>query len=611
MASADNADKSSSNITERRQPVKKKPRLSANSSRTSTPNVYSRRSPPREQGRPREPSPIINDNDDNSNNNDEASRSPPRKLKRPGAGARIAASNREAAEAARKRRDEEDKKAVTSRQTHAAELVASHYNAVPERGREWRKTDSQIKGLRSLNNWVKSTLIQKFSLPEDAPPGQSLLVLDMACGKGGDLGKWEKAPVVPGLYVGCDIADVSVEQARIRWDESLRKSRGKGRRGGEEQMQMQAEFYVHDAFSRSLSDIPRIRQVGFNPNAGPAAGAVIQPGMGSGGFDVVSMMFALHYSYESEVLARGMLKNVAGALKKGGRFIGVMPDSDVISATVKRLLLGDKTSPNGKDGVEQSRDGEEEGEIKEGEADEEDDWDPEKPSEPANGVAASGQEVEEEDDWDPEKPSEPQQQQATTANGTAAPNSSDELDVDDWDPEKPSDSTPNATTTSAQPPIHSEQQPNSTSPIQPTPSESATSHLPPLEWGNTLYTIRFPRTQPLTKRPLPADGIFRPPYGWRYHYHLAEAVDVPEYVVPWEAFRALAEEYGLELLYRKGFREVLEDEGMGDVDRDGNQGELRRLAERMGVLRRDGGLMVGEEEMEAAGFYHAFCFYRM
>ena len=81
--------------------------------------------------------------------------------------------------------------------------------------------------------------------------------------------------------------------------------------------------------------------------------------------------------------------------------------------------------------------------------------------------------------------------------------------------------------------------------------------------------------------------------------------------------RALAEGYGLELMYRKGFREVLDEiwgEGM-----DGNEArearELAMLAERMGVLSRDrsegkGGLLVGDEEMEAAGFYHAFCFYK-
>jgi mRNA (guanine-N7-)-methyltransferase len=362
---------------------------------------------------------------------------------------------------------------------------------------------------------------------------------------------------------------------------------------------MHAEFYVQDTFGKSLANIARIREVGFNPNAGPGGG-IIQPGMMSGGFDVVSMMFALHYSYEEPELAKGMLRNVAGALKKGGRFIGVMPNSDVISATVKKLLQAESKgqTPNGKAHPAEVKEGKEGSE--DGEVEEEDDWDPERPSEP-NGTTTAVT-AEDDDDWDPEKPSEPP---PATTNDAA-----NEDEEDNWDPEKPSEPLSSATIAPAQPAI------DNTTPAHPSVSPAA-SNLPPLEWGNSIYTVRFPRTQPLTKLPLPKDGIFRPPYGWRYHYQLEEAVDVPEYVVPWEAFRALAEEYGLELMYRKGFKEVLDEIwGEGADVGDGREArKLAELAERMNVLSRNrsegrGGLLVGDEELEAAGFYHAFCFYK-
>ena len=266
----------------RRQAAKRKretpaQRLAANkASRSNTPNAFARRSPPRNAPPPRD---------------DDGDRSPPRK--RPGARAAV---GRGQAGQMQRQMEEQQRKDVISNQATGAELVAQHYNAVPERGREWRSTESKIKGLRSLNNWIKSTLIQKFSRPEI--PVEHMTVLDMACGKGGDLGKWEKAPQTPSLYVGCDIADVSIDQARSRYNENMRRG-GRNRRAPP----MEAQFYVQDTFGTSLGDIPIVRQVGFDPNAGPGP-QVVQGRMFSGGFDVVSMMFALHYSFESEALAR-------------------------------------------------------------------------------------------------------------------------------------------------------------------------------------------------------------------------------------------------------------------------------------------------------------------
>ena len=139
----------------RRQAAKRKretpaQRLAANkASRSNTPNAFARRSPPRNAPPPQD--------------DDDGDRSPPRKLKRPGARATV---GRDQAGQMQRQVEEKQRKDLLSRQASGAELVAQHYNAVPERGREWRSTESKIKGLRSLNNWIKSTLIQKFSRPD-------------------------------------------------------------------------------------------------------------------------------------------------------------------------------------------------------------------------------------------------------------------------------------------------------------------------------------------------------------------------------------------------------------------------------------------------------------
>ncbi|KAJ5727299.1 hypothetical protein N7493_005119 [Penicillium malachiteum] len=426
----------------------------------------------------------------------------PKQRKRPGGGARMGLVDRETIRRRQEERDrqQEEDAVRMSRDRGVSDVVRQHYNAVPERGREWRKTESKIKGLRSFNNWVKSTLIQKFSPDEDfnarfndtkdwaedsaGPPpmdDKKLLVLDLGCGKGGDLGKWQLAPQKVDLYVGLDPADISIEQARDRYH-TMRSGRGqRGRRPPP--TLFHGEFQPKDCFGESLGDVRIIQQVGFDANAGPG-GSLMAARFGGGGFDVVTSMFAIHYAFESEEKTRQMLSNVAGCLKKGGRFIGVCPNSDMITSRVSAF-----------------------------------------------------------------------HEQRKSREAAKAP-----------EPEGPEDGE-----------VEEEER---------------------CEWGNDIYRVRFPGATP-------ENGVFRPPFGWKYTYFMREAVEeVPEYVVPWEAFRALTEDYNLELQYRKPFLEIWEEEK--------NDRELGPLSERMGVRdRATGALLMSEEEKDAVSFYHAFCFYKV
>lgn len=428
----------------------------------------------------------------------------PRKLKRPGQRSRINEAQREELRQRALEREREQQAAASQAETQRAainDVVRAHYNAVPERGRDWRKTDSRIKGLRSFNNWIKSCIIQKFAPDEDHTPGafergissgRELLILDIGCGKGGDLGKWQQAPQTVELYVGLDPADISIDQAKERYRSMSQRDRhgGRGGRGGSyrrpQPRLFEARFHVKDCFAETIEDIEIVRQVGYT-----------QSNISSErGFDVVSMMFCMHYAFESEAKARQMLKNVAGSLKKGGRLIGTIPNSDVIGEKVKEFNEKQKAKAEQaeKNGGEPKA--EEEGELEEGEEKEE---------------------------------------------GEAEPTA---------------------------------------------------------EWGNDIYRVRFPGKTP-------EDGIFRPPFGWKYSFFLHEAVEeVPEYVVPWEAFRALADDYNLELQYHKAFSDIWETEK--------DDPTLGPLSERMGVRQRHTGeFLVTPEEMEAASFYVGFCFYKV
>ncbi|EHK23813.1 uncharacterized protein TRIVIDRAFT_67466 [Trichoderma virens Gv29-8] len=438
----------------------------------------------------------------------------PRKLKRPGARARFSEAEREAI---RLRQIERDRQAAEAAASQAAEenkmrgindVVREHYNSVPERGRDWRTRESKIKGLRVFNNWVKSCLIQRYSPDEDHTPGsremgrssgRELLVLDIGCGKGGDLSKWQQAPQPIQLYVGLDPANVSIEQARDRYRQMGSRG-GRGGRGGRHNRPpprlFDARFHVKDCYTESIEDVEIVRQVGFDPST-----------MNRRGFDVVSMMFCMHYAFESENNARTMLRNVAGALKKGGRFIGCIPNSDVLGERVRAF----------------------------------------------NAKMAAKREAKEAED------------KAAKENGDGS-----------------------TTPTSTPPPA-----------AEPEDGELEEGEAEPTaEWGNSIYRVRFPGKTP-------DDGVFRPAFGWKYNFFLDEAVEeVPEYVVPWEAFRALAEDFNLELQFQRPFLEIWETEK--------DDPELGPLSERMGVRERGGGrLLVSDDEMEAASFYVGFCFYKV
>jgi len=136
-------------------------------------------------------------------------------------------------------------------------------------------------------------------------------VLDLGCGKGGDLNKWGKAEIA--AYVGVDIAEVSIEQARARLSERRRL--------------FDADFYDLDCFKYPLSEkVP--------PH-------LLSP------FDVVSMQFCMHYAFETEDQVRMMLTNVTKYLRPGGVFLGTTPNAKQLLRRLKKLPDPDPAHPEG------------------------------------------------------------------------------------------------------------------------------------------------------------------------------------------------------------------------------------------------------------------------
>ncbi|XP_051729072.1 mRNA cap guanine-N7 methyltransferase isoform X1 [Ctenopharyngodon idella] len=200
------------------------------------------------------------------------------------------------------------KKLVTEESLHS-QKVATHYNKLQECGLAERNK-SRIVHMRNFNNWMKSVLISEI-LDKVKQKRREVTVLDLGCGKGGDLLKWKKGHI--DKLVCADIAAVSIEQCQQRYND-LR------RRGHPNDRTYSAEFITADCSRELLSKKLRDPELQF---------------------DVCSCQFVYHYSFESEQQADTMLRNACERLRSGGFFIGTTPDAYEL---VKRLEASDSNS---------------------------------------------------------------------------------------------------------------------------------------------------------------------------------------------------------------------------------------------------------------------------
>lgn len=185
-----------------------------------------------------------------------------------------------------------------------AELVQKHYNSIQEKGLD-RRNQSRIVYLRNFNNWIKGMLIDEYLtlVKEKKKQDEPLRLIDLCCGKGGDFFKFSKGEANHVICV--DIADQSIADAQKRHTDMKAKT----------PRMFNAEFIVADVTRTQM-------RTKFK-----------DPTMK---VDMVSCQFALHYSFESLPQAERMLENISASLKKGGYFIGTIPNAyDIVGR--KRL----------------------------------------------------------------------------------------------------------------------------------------------------------------------------------------------------------------------------------------------------------------------------------
>lgn len=211
-------------------------------------------------------------------------------------------------------------------------VVASHYNTLEEKGLAER-CKSRIFHMRNFNNWIKSMLINEYitRIRDVSKLGAPLRVLDMCCGKGGDLYKWEKAHITH--LICTDIAAVSIEQCEDRYRVLNERYANGGQKHFGSGKFFTAEFFACDSTRTRLRN--QYADPSIELNLVSSVTECYRWALATARYCVltvrrviqVSCQFAFHYCFESLQQAECMIKNAAECLRTGGYFIGTIPDA--------------------------------------------------------------------------------------------------------------------------------------------------------------------------------------------------------------------------------------------------------------------------------------------
>lgn len=199
-------------------------------------------------------------------------------------------------------------------------VIAAHYNKIEEKGIESRK-ESRIYYLRAFNNWVKAVIIAQAlaqvdkGMNKQKQSERKITVLDIGCGKGGDLRKYRLHGVANLVCV--DIANESLNQCQERYKEMRKLPKSK-------EPLFEAFFIEADATRDNL-----------NAKMQATEGLIEKLG-NKEQFDLVSSQFTFHYCFESLPQAEKMIENIANNLKSGGYFIGTTPDAYYIVSKARK-----------------------------------------------------------------------------------------------------------------------------------------------------------------------------------------------------------------------------------------------------------------------------------
>ena len=241
---------------------------------------------------------------------------------------------------------------LTETEAEAAEGSAAGGGAAADAGNDiyyMRKASQRdlmkVSGLaRFHNQYIKSQILLGSTMVRNGS------LLDMSVGQAGDIHKWIHGDV--GFVLGCDLAKTGLldpqNGAYRRYLNEIIKMRG-GPRGGAPKMIFvnanSAEPYKDGTAGINSKELPQekaiLRALWRHPKEEALPEFIERNrGIAASGFDVVSLMFTLHYFFKDKATVDGFLSNVNDTLKPGGYFVGCCFDGDRVAHLLRDLPVG-------------------------------------------------------------------------------------------------------------------------------------------------------------------------------------------------------------------------------------------------------------------------------
>jgi hypothetical protein len=225
-----------------------------------------------------------------------------------------------------------------------------HYNKL-KRKKETRHL-SQLFHMRNLNNFVKAELIEEGALLAQRSLlsyGKSVVttgkekgisVLDLACGKGGDMNKWLHNTVGLKSYTGVDIAENSLKEFVERLENRSNEDKIKV-------IKLIVANLNHD--SLSSSELLTHQWLSFSKGRGDLSyrsdwKRVFPLEKEKDSFDIISCQFAMHYMFENKQSCSHFFHEISNHLNEKGYFIATTIDYRILFHYLIKAKYGSKSS---------------------------------------------------------------------------------------------------------------------------------------------------------------------------------------------------------------------------------------------------------------------------